>query len=285
MAGPVERPVRLWPERGEPVQYKYGNKKQWRRWVWNRLKERSREQQGGLVLFLAGENAHDIDEAKRRGFRAANMLAVENDEETLLKLRAANVLTIKGDLCDVLLYWPRNRSVAVVLADFCCGLELRVLQTMFAAQVNPSFADTAFAVNMLRGRDASTNFLRKRLTAFEAEDHKHRGAHLFSAMALDAVTGDLDADDASQAIQEQIDARGQALYHLARPALYSYQSTAGTQVFDCVVWKNHFGALARRSADLANLLRRTSVPAANTGGLDQKRRTAAVLAHHTMRTT
>lgn len=266
------------------MDYKYGNKKQWRRWVWNRLQERTQRQGEGLVLFLAGESAHDIWLARRKGFSPRNMLAVEHDGPTRDKLRAKGVLTIDGDLCDVLAAWPKDRPVTAVLADFCSGFEERYAKSFLAVQTdNPSFAHTAFALNMLRGRDKSTNWVRSWLVE-KGFDEKHRGYQFYLAVMVSLVVGEarLNGYDEEQA-QQILDRRFPVVCDMTRPGFYSYQSAAGSQVFDCCVWKNFIGDLAAGSPRIQALQQRQAKLSPDLDGLSQRRRIAAVLAHHTRR--
>lgn len=254
------------------MNYQYGNKRNWRRWMWNRIADRTEDRRNALVLFLAGEDAHDIAAAELKGFQRKNMIAVERDKATLQKLRDSGVLTIEGDLCDVLLSWPQTRSVDVVVADFCCGLEMSILQALHQAPMMRPLLNAAMAFNFLRGRDPSTNAIRSGL-AGSGISTKNR-AETFYGMCMAGCLRDMPNVD------ERLAEAGALFDRLAEPAFSSYRSTAGHQFFDTVVFK----------APFQRLLNATSVPAPKAQRLEvpdrlkpQVRRTAAVLAHRTRR--
>jgi hypothetical protein len=231
-------------------------------------------------LFLAGENALDIEAAQRRGFAPKNMIAVERDPEALQKLRHRGVLTIDGDLCDVLNNWPTTKNVSAVLADFCCGLEERICTALVWTSINPAFADSVFAVNMLRGRERTNEDI---LDPRFGSGGKHRGMKLFDVVSCDPLLGDLPDDASDSEIQQTLARREPHWRRMTSPAFYSYKSTAGRQAFDCVVWKNPLGMLARQDADFETVAAKGHHLQRDPKGIAQRRRTAAVLATHTRR--
>jgi hypothetical protein len=259
-------------EERQTVNYSFGNKRQWRRWVWNRISDRCENPRDSIVLFLAGPDALDVEVAIRHGFSAKNMIAVEKDKETVKRLRELGILTIEGDLCQVLTAWPDSKPVGAVVADFCCGMEKSIIYSVAPiVWKRPAFSSSTFAFNFLRGRDASSNQLRK------YHETKHRGDIFFSmlvaAFSLSTefrnIFDALDYDDLNIALSR--------IGRSMQPSFMSYKSVAGTQKFDTVVF-----SACTKSLGL------TFVPNPEYKGLSddliaQRRRTAAVLAHHTRR--
>lgn len=256
------------------MDYQYGNKKQWRRWQWNRIVERAADRRNSLVLFLAGETAPDVDAAVAKGFRAENMIAVERDQSTLKALRSRGVLAIDGDLCDVLLAWNERLPVGVVVADFCCGLEKRLIDVLGIAQMTPALTDAVFAVNFLRGRDKSSGEFRGLYDGRHGVSTKHRGVIFHDAiMAKQVVMTIPTATDVHDALTEE-------LRELSSPEFTSYRSTAGAQVFDSCVCRSPWRQMTDRYG-LPPPLVRERVP---SWLLPQRRRNSAILAHRTRAT-
>ena len=267
------------------MDYSYGSKKQWRRWCWNRAAERIADRKNALVLFLAGENAHDIEAAERKGFWRRNMIAIEKDPATVKKLRALGLLVIEGDLMKVLFCWPPERKIDLVFADFCCGLNYSVSRDVPRAYSLRSCMNAVWIVNMLRGRDADSNDLRRSFSECFEMNTKHRGEVLFTAAATDVVFGAGQRPHPEHEADLQLASeRIKVVFRNAQPETYSYRSTAGTQTFDTVIYSSWChesmkSQLAKvcselptpRVADLSDRLR------------PQRRRVSAVLAHHTMR--
>lgn len=260
------------------MDYKYGNKAQWRRYTWNRICERTSDRRG-IVLFLPGSGALDVPVAKRKGFSERNMIAVERDPLTIKSLRGRGQLVVEGDLFEVLTAWPVDKPVDVVVADLCCGLTSEVWHGVHGMLINPAFSGATFAFNLLRGRDAfSAEMIRNLHVAFEQETPetaKHRGLGLINSIIGVFIAAKHTAD---APIDDQEAARLHARFvELMRPTTYSYRSTAGNQWFDTVVFCHPFRQLRDVIADVRNSLPPLTV------SKSQVRRTAAVLAHHTMR--
>ena len=80
-------------------------KEEWRRWVWNRVTERipkvardGSRRADATVLYLVGPNDLDREVALSKGFRGFNVIAVDIDEECIVKVRKAHNLGICGRL-------------------------------------------------------------------------------------------------------------------------------------------------------------------------------------------
>lgn len=248
------------------MDYDFGNKRQWRRWLWNRVESHipPARRAKAVVLFLAGSNALDIEYGERKGFRRQNFIAVERDRSALCLLRASGVLTVDGDFGDSLLCWPDERQISVVIGDFCCGLEQKLLQKIIAASTRPPARNAVMAFNFLRGRDPSS-------AAFRAQiPFKHRGAHMFMAFAH-AISKTAGQRDKERALD--------LLYETAAIDLYEYKSTAGSQYFDSIVFKNPLAELGLGCGFEDSRRMVESVV------IQQRRKVSAVLAHHTRRTS
>lgn len=262
------------------MDYNFSTKRHWRRWLWNRIAERCDSPRNALVLFLAGERAADVEVAEAKGFRRANMIAVEKDASTLRKLRAASILTIEGDLVEVLQAWPEDRSIGVVLGDFCSGLERQALKALLSVVTHRPLHQTTFAFNLLRGRDSSTNELRRLVRqADPSRPYLSRAEQLWLMWGTALGSKLFEDREYSQAQGEWLEAWSQA----SRPAATWYRSTAGSQHFDAMVFRQDIRSWLKDQITEYEELPRMPTNRACPSLLRQSRRTAAVLAHHTRR--
>ncbi|HNB43178.1 MAG TPA: hypothetical protein PLL72_03185 [Burkholderiaceae bacterium] len=269
------------------MNYSYGNKSQWRRWVWNRISERS-QTRAGFILALAAEEALDIPVAKRHGFDVRNFIAIDRDPSALQALRAQNKLAIQGDVWATLHAWPADRRVCCVVADLCGGLTKANYSGLFQALMNPALFESVFVVNMLRGRDdaelvrlAEQLYDEARKSGDDVDRFqlasvqmlsKHRGGALAICLCGAIAESICKASDDVDAVNW--------LAHLCEElesAVYSYRSTAGNQWFDTVVFLNPMRFLKEASLAISKIYGRSPEHG------QQRRRTAAVLAHHTRR--
>lgn len=268
------------------MNYDYPAKRHWRRWIWNRISERTKDKANAVVLFLAGTEAADISHAVSHGFKASNMIAVERDNATVKSLRSSGVLTIHGDIVDVLKVWPDGRSVDVVLGDFTCGLEMQILKVLSSMFDQRPFLGTTLALNFLRGRDKTFSPVRNELVlAFGNNDFTKNRAAMFAGLFLRKINSLLTDPDGGPIQQGHPgwDSALRAIEEVANPQFHSYRSTAGTQYFDsCVltcpmaeIWSKFEGGAAPSNT-------RWCVPPMLRG---QRARVSAVLAHHTRRSS
>lgn len=104
--------------------YKFGDKNNWRRWVWNRICERlTKPRRDAVVVYLPGKEDLDRKVAVERGFSPYNLIAVDRSPSVVSIMKAKGALCIEGNLIDVLQCFKNtNVRVDVVLADLCCGL-------------------------------------------------------------------------------------------------------------------------------------------------------------------
>jgi hypothetical protein len=139
----------------DAVIYKNGAKNHWRRTLWNRIDALVLDKRRGPVLYLPGSHDLDRPEALRRGFRAADLIAVERNPAVASKLRQQGVTVLCTDLIDALYAWPADWPIAAVIADFQGGLEDHTLALAHLASSHPALDGAAIAVNLQRGRDCA----------------------------------------------------------------------------------------------------------------------------------
>lgn len=255
------------------MNYKFGNKNNWRRWLWNRIAERTPGRANATVLYLAGPEDLDSKEAQRRGFDNRNLIAVENDGASVKRLRASKRNTIQENICDVILAWPTSKPIDVLLLDFCCGLEAKIFDKLQYALLSPALRHSTIAVNMLRGRDPSSSEMRAMV-----HDRKHRG-EIFALHQVGATVSVLGVNNSEV---EQVKMY-QVLLENLNDAATSYKSKS--QVFDSIIYRNplrgfssgNFGDLERFCSKF--FIRLQGAKAAN----ETKRKISAALAHRTMR--
>jgi hypothetical protein len=155
---------------GSTKNYKFGPKNNWRRTMWNKIKERLlMRPENAVVLYMAGRDDLDRDVAISKGFKHHNLIAVEKDAEVVKILRRQGKLAIHANLIDVLAAW-QNLQIGVVFADICCGITPSTIELLYSFFQNPDLSDSVVAVNLLKGRDSYSNHLRQ----FIGESHRGR---------------------------------------------------------------------------------------------------------------
>lgn len=266
---------------GAEKDYDFGPKRHWRRWLWNRIAERLHvPARDAVVLYLAGAEDHDREEALRRGFRAENLIAIERDDDVLSNLRERKVLAIEGNASDVVESWNPSRRVHLLLADFCGGVSKETLSTIDSAIYNPAFHEAVIAANFLRGRDAID-----KLWDFmpELKEINHRGV-LFCNAALKSIYMEMVHPNDSIGTAEK-EALADTLIHLSRASQMSYKSITNevTQVFDSVVFRNPFYAITNKKEFYPCYSYKPINAKAEKRVNRVRRRIAATLAHRTMR--
>lgn len=239
----------------DAVDYKNGQKNHWRRMVWNetlrRVRSRSRTE---LILYLPGSKDLDRVVAMSKGVPGANLVAIDNNTLIVRELRDRGIPTIQGELLDVLASWPRGHKVCAVMADFCSGLELNSNLALLDQFQHPDLINAVLCINLMRGRDPSTNkWLKMDRSAGSvilptaealAGNDKHRAAQFVAYHALDMILAAMNPPGHKEAMENgggfvQIPAMPTDLLakfarQLFRPCFYSYLSTSG-QVFDSAV--------------------------------------------------
>lgn len=143
--------------KGAHKDYRFAQKEHWRRWMWNRLLERTGgREQHETVVYLAGPDDNDRAVAREKGVPNDALFAVDWDQKNVDKVRAKGGRAVCGHLNDVLAVWPSSAPVCGVVADLCSGLSENALASG-SLYVLPAGARAVFAVNYMRGRDAWFN--------------------------------------------------------------------------------------------------------------------------------
>jgi hypothetical protein len=180
-------------ENVEPVEYDYGKKRNWRRWVWGRIADRvKRPNKEIVVVYLPGGNNLDAMIAEEKGFDLRNLFAVEKDPGKVKALRKMGVNVINRDLATVVCGWQGTPLIDAVIGDYCGGVgdDAQILAVMLPVAKGLSAA-CLFCLNFLRGRDACFTEFRERAQQYIGDDQKHRGV-LFSWYATSCTLGPID---------------------------------------------------------------------------------------------
>lgn len=285
------------------MNYKFGNKNNWRRWVWNRIIERlTVPTKDAVVLYLAGEDNIDREIALSHGFKPDNLIAIEKDKTIVNHLRRNGQLCVQGDIIDILRAWPHNKLISVIIADFCCGLEKRIMEYFTTAFLqSPHTRTSIFAINLLRGRDPSTNQLRESWTRNRLDNmmwetstinRKHRGVMVtteYATVLLSVVFGKIVfISEGKLQYNKETTMQGEwieyynkhhkGLWKVMQPAFNSYKSVSG-QIFDSAIWSSGISCNEFFDDDGVYDNRINAVHV----GTSERRRIAAILAHRTMR--
>lgn len=286
--------------------YDFGTKRHWRRWVWNRIRERAAVDDERLCFYLPGANDFDRTIALDRGFRAHNLIGVERDARALASARKSGALVVDADFLDVVdAAVTGEHSIGVIFGDFCGGLHPLTFKALYRWMACISITSEAvFAFNLKRGRDPAGNAIRTAVqgctTFHHPADQKHRGLILLAgalfalAHSAEKGSGNLPPGFADyceginsgvidpQAFPDDMASaaalvmqRAEWLHERCSVAINSYRSDCGDW-FDTIVFTSPFrGARLRGTAHQA-------LKADGTGD-DARRALAAVLAHRTMR--
>lgn len=137
------------------IQYKNGAKNNWRRQMWNTVREFTDNPSDAMVLYLPGAANLDVPVAISKGFKQANMLAVEREGKVVEHLRRKyRQPVIHGSLAHTLIGWPQNRPVAVIVADLVSGFDGLVTDIVRAWMLLQPFEGATLVLNMQRGRES-----------------------------------------------------------------------------------------------------------------------------------
>lgn len=273
---------------GESFDYKFGNKNNWRRWVWNRIAEKvDVPVKDAIVLYMAGELDHDRTVAIKKGFKAHNLISIERDRAVADALRDKRVLTICANIIEVLQSWPLKKKVHAIYLDMCSGLENSLVDVLRYAPFMPPFFDAVWIFNLMRGRDRSTGWLRDEL-AINFGREKHRGIILKEWLNLYLGISAIRErhpewihereDGANEVNLMRLASYTSVLNTASNPQFNSYKSASG-QIFDSLIWISPFRVLVtseKKEWALSN----------HSHSLRNKtvcRQVSAILAHRTMR--
>lgn len=220
--------------------YTAGQKKNWRRWQWNRIIERlAVPVRDAVVLYLVGPEDVDREVAVAKGFRPENLIAVDIASRNIQRVRAGGGLGICADLNDVIASWPQDWSLDAVVADFCGGFNQAAFRLLDALRFRGASHQTVVSVNLLRGRDPESNEGRSVLKKHgnDPDLSRHRGK-FFTLSAMAVVPAAVLADDllVGSAHTHGVESLlfRERLLNSMRPAWNSYTST-GRTYFDSAV--------------------------------------------------
>lgn len=161
---------------GASKDYKFGQKNNWRRAVWNDVLSRTKgREKRECILYLAGPQDLDRTVAMSKGVPGVNLVAIDRAGANVTRARKSGGVAIQGDIHDVLWNWPESRPVCAVLLDFCCGLEVSAAFAMEAVMTRPSMRGVVMMANFMRGRDPSTNKLRSLMASYGDEGGSYLG--------------------------------------------------------------------------------------------------------------
>jgi len=160
------------------MDYDYGPKRNWRRWIYNRavehLESLSIRPRDAVVLYLAGEQNFDREIALSKGFLGHNLIAVERDRLAIQKIKDSGTLCVSGELSKVLMDCTIETSL--IVADFCSPICGEVLSCLVNLVNNPRFKKCILAINLLRGRECLPEDWQESIRG------KHRGQAAFGIM-------------------------------------------------------------------------------------------------------
>lgn len=274
----------------DEVNYKNGAKNHWRRNIWNRIVERlAVPARDAVVLYLAGASDLDRSVALSKGFRDANLIAVDRDMSKVSFLRRRGNLCLKGDFFDVV----RSVSIPVhvIHADMCGGLSNNMRDHVALWACLPNTKNAVVCANMCRGHDAQSNEWRNFLRANNPDrndaDFKHRGkllhthslmiAALMLADAIKVENGKLafSPKPGFEDVQKLIYENACVQYeHVTQAWTHSYRS--GNLYFDSVVY-----VLPHRNDEFDGDWHKSAQKLLGISSL--ARNVAAILAHRTRR--
>jgi hypothetical protein len=164
------------------VKYNVEEKRQWRFWVWKRIKQYCGvPSHSATVLFLSGPSPLDLEAADKYGFKRRNIVAIDTDLASVRSARKDGCRSaIQGDLHEIAMSW-NDGPIHGIVADYCGGMSWDVaMKSRQLARVA-----TATCFNFQRGResDGLSSRFRERLLQGGVET-KHRGEQfrLFLAM-------------------------------------------------------------------------------------------------------
>ena len=260
------------------MDYDFGAKRHWRRWVWNRIAEKTPNRRDAIVVYLPGAKDFDRPIATERGFSPNNMIGVERSKSALSEARDGGALVVEADFFHGVDAISLKREIGVVFGDFCCGLSEKAAKRVVRWLLAPPLQYATFAFNILRGRDKSCEHVYLSMREDFGKDRGKIFVHwvlMNVAKMLDEAAGELgDADRAYRRYVYMLDC--------ADPVFHSYMSESG-QVFDTVVFKNPYHANSRKLDFDYSAIYKSRGLLSDKNGIAAKRSTAAVLAHKTMR--
>jgi hypothetical protein len=169
--------------------YDFGLKRKWRREVWNEITKRLTVPRGeAIVLYLPGPDDEDGKIALQKGFKRRNLIAVDLNEDNIIRIRKQGGLGICGNLIDVVNAWE-TPTLDVIVADFCHGYNIESVNLELSIQASNCFTNVekpggtrgVIMVNMMRGRE--THWKQVLIDHPHIKD-KHRGKYFMSSFCF-----------------------------------------------------------------------------------------------------
>jgi hypothetical protein len=276
---------------GESKQYKFGQKNNWRRWVWNRIVDRLQVPPNQAVgLYLAGADDLDWQEARRRGFKRDNMIAIDRSPAVVDQLRGSGCLAVKADFLSALRSVSGDRRVDFVYGDFCCDLEDPMVKSIYDLFIMARHLKGAvYAFNFQRGRGTRIRWVKTLGKVFPDGEEKHRGAILAMAIFTQLLgyahaRFDLfDAQDVKEYLESLPGFVTREVMTRINPAFATYAS--GKLRFDSVVFSSGRTPFDSHDAELHRLagVLKDEINLILSPDVSVRRRLAAAFAHRTMR--
>jgi hypothetical protein len=188
------------------------------------------------VLYTPGPQDNDRDVFIEKGVPRKNLLGVDRERVNVERIRNRRNFAVSDRLDRVLWNWPDSRPVCAAYLDLCCGLELSLLR-MTLALGSPAFAKSIIAINLLRGRDGSSEKVRSLLRA-SAEStggdlSKHRGEQLIMFLLAAEAERRLECGEP----EDEMRAHLRESEKLMAPEYFAYRSGKALH-FDSVVFRN-----------------------------------------------
>jgi hypothetical protein len=223
---------------GAEMDYDFGQKRHWRRWIWNRIAEKVEDRKNAICIYLPGKNDYDRPVALERGFEGHNLIGIEKDGDVVKKLRSSGTLAIDADFLDVMTVLALRKRLGVIFGDFCGGVFPVTARKLHSAFCSPYMKKSVFAFNLMRGRDRGDEcgeVWRRYINIQSCDIRMHRGCILLMNTLL------LMSSSLAKQFPDQIDGTdsglikmSSALFNAVEPNYTSYKS--GNKYFDSIVF-------------------------------------------------
>jgi hypothetical protein len=220
--------------------YESDAKKQSRRIIAEELFRRIKDPTNATVLYLPGPHDYQRKSLLNIGFRNENIFGVDLGAN-VQAVRDRGGYCIEGKLHEVIEAWPVHRSIEVVLADMCSGMDKSALNVAWSigSLVRKQKSSPVVYLNMQRGRDAFGNQIReavtKQLWPIKNTPHTHRGLLLLTHL----VNGLTQSYHQAKAIKSTPQDFFQAVFRDMRCRYDSYKNTSSSVVMDGVILNWH----------------------------------------------
>lgn len=271
--------------------YNFPRKHHWRCQVWSELRRRvTVHPKEAIIIYLAGEQNLDREQAIRNGFHENNLIAVDGDMKVVKSLRGKGQLAVHGDIFQVIRNWSRDVKINGIIFDFCSG----ITSSEFCAGIQNCLMmrqckESVSVVNFLRGRDSFLTRVKSSLISInespdpfyqEIINEKHRGI-----LTLTFIM-ELFLESLFQIYGDQITHKRYlnicSLYDKKASAVYtSYRSKV--TFFDGVIFNNPL--YNKATENICDVLSENMHHPSMDKHFDQslKNQISAILAHRTMR--